>query len=106
VTAVVLANAAPALMPDGRPGGLSGPAIRPLALRCVAEVHDSLPDLDIIGVGGITSADDARAFFAAGAVAIQVGTGLLHDPTTVRRLLAELQGDDHQTDDHQMGAPA
>ena len=100
-SAVVLANAAPALMPDGRPGGLSGPAIRPLALRCVAEVHDALPDVDIIGVGGITSADDARAFFSAGAVAIQVGTGLLHDPTTVRRLLAELRDDDLQR-----GAPA
>jgi len=87
---VVLTNAAPALMPDGRPGGLSGPAIRPLALRCVADVHMALPDLTIIGAGGITGGDDARAFFAAGATAIQVGTGLLHDPTLASRLLREL----------------
>jgi len=87
---VVLTNAAPALMPDGRPGGLSGPAIRPLALRCVAEVHAALPDLAIIGAGGISSGDDARAFLAAGASRIQIGTGLLHDPTLARRLVEEL----------------
>jgi dihydroorotate dehydrogenase (NAD+) catalytic subunit len=61
-----------------------------LALRCVADVHTALPDLTIIGVGGISSADDARAFFAAGASAVQVGTGLLHDPTLAARLLTEL----------------
>ena len=42
---VVVGNALPAGLPDGRPGGLSGPAIRPLALRCVAEVHAHLPDV-------------------------------------------------------------
>ena len=87
--AVVLTNAAPALMPDGRPGGLSGPAIRPLALRCVADVHAALPDLRIIGAGGISSADDVRAFLAAGASAVQIGTGLLHDPTLASRLVQE-----------------
>jgi len=89
-TAVVLTNAAPALMPDGRPGGLSGPAIRPLALRCVADVHAALPDVELVGVGGIASAADARAFLAAGASSVQVGTGLLHDPTLVQRLLDEI----------------
>jgi dihydroorotate dehydrogenase (NAD+) catalytic subunit len=88
--AVVLTNAVPALMPDGRPGGLSGPAIRPLALRCVADVHAALPDVDLIGVGGIASPDDARAFLRAGARAVQVGTGLLHDPTLAARLLDEI----------------
>ena len=87
---VVLINAAPALMPDGRPGGLSGPAIGPLALRCVADVHAALPDLAVIGVGGISSAADARTFLHAGAIGVQVGTGLLHDPTLAARLLEEI----------------
>lgn len=91
--AVVLVNPAPALMPDGRPGGLSGPALRPLALRCVHEVHAALPDLPVIGVGGITDASDARAFLGAGAVAVQIGTALLHDPTTAARIAADLRGD-------------
>jgi dihydroorotate dehydrogenase (NAD+) catalytic subunit len=91
--AVVLGNAVPALMPDGRPAGLSGPAIRPIALRSVADVHAALPDVPLIGAGGITSADDARAFLAAGAIAIQVGTALLHDPTTAQRLVDELGAD-------------
>ena len=91
--AVVVGNALPAGMPDGRPGGLSGPAIRPLALRCVAEVCDHLPGLAVVGCGGIGSADDARSFLAAGAVAVQVGTALLHDPTTVARMIDDLSLD-------------
>lgn len=91
--AVVLVNAAPALMPDGRPGGLSGPALRPIALRCVHDVHEALPELTLVGVGGITGADDAREFLAAGAVAVQIGSGLLHDPTTAARVAAELRSD-------------
>ena len=91
--AVVVGNALPAGMPDGRPGGLSGPAIRPLALRCVAEVRAELPDAEIIGGGGIASAADAREFLAAGAIAVQVGTALLHDPTTVARMIDDLSGD-------------
>jgi len=90
--AVVLTNAVLARMPDGRPGGLTGPAIRPLALRCVADVHHALPDLPVVGVGGIADLDDARAFLAAGATAIQIGTALLHDPTTASRILAGLVG--------------
>jgi dihydroorotate dehydrogenase (NAD+) catalytic subunit len=84
--AIVLTNAVPARMPDGRPGGLTGPAIRPLALRCVADVHQALPDLALIGVGGICTLDDARAFLGAGAIALQIGTALLHDPTTATRI--------------------
>jgi dihydroorotate dehydrogenase (NAD+) catalytic subunit len=89
--AVVVGNAFPAALPDGRPGGLSGPAIRPLALRCVTEVHAALPDAQIVGAGGIGNAADVRSFLAAGATAVQVGTALLHDPTTATRLAAELQ---------------
>lgn len=89
--AVVVGGALPASMPDGRPGGLSGPAIRPLALRCVAEVHAAVPDAQIVGGGGIVTADDARAFLAAGATAVQVGSALLHDPTAATRLAADLE---------------
>jgi dihydroorotate dehydrogenase (NAD+) catalytic subunit len=89
--AVVVGNALPAALPDGRPGGLSGPAIRPLALRCVTEVLNALPDAQVVGAGGISTAEDARSFLDAGATAVQVGTALLHDPTTAARLVAELQ---------------
>lgn len=90
--AVVIGNALPAAMPDGRPAGLSGPAIRPLALRCVAEVCDQLPDAQVVGAGGIAGADDVRSFLAAGATAVQIGTALLHDPTTAARVVADLRG--------------
>jgi dihydroorotate dehydrogenase (NAD+) catalytic subunit len=88
--AVVLGNAQPAAMPDGRPAGLSGPAVRPLALRCVTEVCAALPGAQVVGCGGIATADDARSFLAAGAAAVQLGTALLHDPTTAARVAAEL----------------
>jgi dihydroorotate dehydrogenase (NAD+) catalytic subunit len=89
--AVVVGGAFPATMPDGRAAGLSGPAVRPMALRAVAEVQAALPDAPVVGAGGIRDATDARSFLAAGATAIQVGTALLHDPTTATRLVAELK---------------
>ncbi len=89
-TAVVVGNAVPAAFPDGRSGGLSGPAIAPIALRCVAEVHRALPDLAIIGCGGVHDLRSANAYLDAGATSVQVGTALLHDPTTVARLRADL----------------
>jgi dihydroorotate dehydrogenase (NAD+) catalytic subunit len=89
-TAVVIGNAVPAAMPDGRPGGLTGPAIGPIALRCVAAVTGEFPDVAVIGGGGISTADDARRFLDAGARAVQIGTALLHDPTTVARVRAAL----------------
>jgi dihydroorotate dehydrogenase (NAD+) catalytic subunit len=91
--AVVVGNALPAAMPDGRPGGLSGPAIRPQALRCVTEVVRVHPDLAVVGCGGIMDAADARAFLAAGARAVQVGTALFHDPTTAFRIADDLRED-------------
>jgi len=91
--AVVVGNALPAAMPDGRSAGLSGPAVLPVALRCVAEVCAALPDADVVGVGGISSTADARSFLAAGATAVQVGTALLHDPTTAARVAADLGPD-------------
>ena len=68
-------------------GGLSGPAIKPLALRIVWDVSRALPDLPIIGVGGINDADDALEFLVAGATAIQVGTANFSDPTIAETLL-------------------
>jgi dihydroorotate dehydrogenase (NAD+) catalytic subunit len=88
--ALVVGNALPAALPDGRPGGLSGPAVRPQALRCLAEVCQALPDTPVIGCGGIMDADDARAHLEAGARAVEVGTALFHDPTTAFRLAGEL----------------
>jgi dihydroorotate dehydrogenase (NAD+) catalytic subunit len=71
-------------------GGLSGPAIKPVALRIVWEVARALPALPIIGIGGIATADDALEFLVAGASAIQVGTATFYEPTACERLLDEL----------------
>jgi dihydroorotate dehydrogenase (NAD+) catalytic subunit len=68
-------------------GGLSGPAIKPLALRMVWEVSRALPELPIIGIGGIASADDAMEFLVAGASAVQVGTATFYAPTASERVL-------------------
>ncbi len=92
--AVVVGNALPAAMPDGRPAGLSGPATRPLALRCLVEVAGATSGATVIACGGIATVEDARVALANGASAVQVGTSLLHDPTTAHRLLAGLQEDE------------
>jgi dihydroorotate dehydrogenase (NAD+) catalytic subunit len=68
-------------------GGLSGPAIKPLALRMVWEVATALPDLPIIGIGGIATVDDAMEFLVAGASAVQVGTATFYDPGASDRLV-------------------
>ncbi|OYT31322.1 MAG: dihydroorotate dehydrogenase B catalytic subunit [Thermofilum sp. ex4484_79] len=57
-------------------GGLSGPAIKHVALRCIYELYESFPDKIIIGVGGITSWEDAVEFFLAGASAVQIGSAV------------------------------
>jgi dihydroorotate dehydrogenase (NAD+) catalytic subunit len=71
-------------------GGLSGPAIKPLALRMVWDVARALPNVPIIGIGGISQADDALEFLVAGATAIQVGTATFADPTASETLLDEM----------------
>jgi len=71
-------------------GGLSGPAIRPLAVRMVHEVHKAV-DAPLIGIGGITCLRDALEFFLAGASAVQVGTASYSDPTAAIRLIDDLQ---------------
>ncbi|HEY9473172.1 MAG TPA: dihydroorotate dehydrogenase [Mycobacteriales bacterium] len=72
-------------------GGLSGPAVRPVAVRCVWQVHAALPQLPILGMGGITCGLDALQFVLAGASAVSVGTALFHDPGTPLRVLDELR---------------
>jgi len=67
---------------NGRFGGLSGPAIKPIAIRCVYEIFESL-DIPIIGCGGITRWEDAAEFLMAGASAVQIGTAILYKDLTV-----------------------
>ena len=76
----------------GVTGGLSGPAIRPVAVRCVWQVHAALPDVPILGAGGITSGLDALQFVLAGASAVSVGTAVFGDPSAPARVLGELRG--------------
>ncbi len=71
-------------------GGLSGPAVKPVALRCVWQVHAALPDVPILGMGGIRSGLDALEFLLAGASAVSVGTVTFHDPAAPARVQAEL----------------
>jgi dihydroorotate dehydrogenase (NAD+) catalytic subunit len=74
----------------GVTGGLSGPAIRPVAVRCVWQVHRALPDVPLLGMGGIRTGTDALEFLLAGASAVSVGTVVFSDPTAPVRVLAEL----------------
>jgi dihydroorotate dehydrogenase (NAD+) catalytic subunit len=75
-----------------RGGGVSGPAIHPIAVRAVFDVHRALPDLPIVGVGGVTSGAEAAELLLAGASAVQVGTATFADPRAPHRVLRELQG--------------
>lgn len=70
-------------------GGLSGPAIKPLALRMVWQVAKKVK-IPIIGVGGISSIDDVMEFLVAGATAVQIGTANFYDPTLATRLVDQL----------------
>ena len=71
---------------SGKTGGLSGPAIRPVAVRCVYQIRRTLPNIPIIGMGGIRNGRDAIEFFAAGANAISVGTTVFNDPEACVRI--------------------
>jgi len=74
----------------GATGGLSGPAIRPIALRMVWEVAQAVT-LPIIGIGGIMTGDDAVEFLLAGASAVQVGTANFLDPSAPLKVLAGIE---------------
>ncbi len=70
-------------------GGLSGPAIKPIALRCVYQVASQV-GVPVIGVGGIANIDDMMEFLVAGASAIQIGTANYYDPLVSLKLIREL----------------
>lgn len=70
-------------------GGLSGPAIKPVALRMVYQVAQAV-DVPVIGVGGIQSLDDVMDFLVAGASAVQIGTASFYNPGLAPRLVGEL----------------
>jgi dihydroorotate dehydrogenase (NAD+) catalytic subunit len=71
-------------------GGLSGPAIRPIAIRMVWQVYQAVK-IPIIGIGGITSVEDALEFFLAGASAVQVGTANFVDIETPIKIIEGLK---------------
>ncbi len=70
-------------------GGLSGPAIKPLALRIVWQVAQAVKT-PIIGIGGIQSIDDVMEFLVCGATAVQIGTANFYNPTLAANLVDEL----------------
>jgi dihydroorotate dehydrogenase (NAD+) catalytic subunit len=72
-------------------GGLSGPAIKPLALRMVFQVARALPGVPLMGIGGISDLSDVLEFLAAGASAVQIGTANFRDPGVCGRLVDELE---------------
>lgn len=86
--AVDPATLRPALAAGG--GGLSGRGIHPVAVRTVHDVHAALPDLPIVGVGGVASGWDAVELMLVGASAVQVGTASFADPSACSRVLAEM----------------
>ncbi|MEV4561288.1 dihydroorotate dehydrogenase [Kitasatospora sp. NPDC049285] len=79
-------------------GGLSGPALRPIAVRCVYQVHAAMragrmPAVPILAMGGVRTGRDALEFTLAGASGVAVGSALLHDPTAPLRILDELRAE-------------
>ena len=74
----------------GVTGGLSGRAVKPVAVRCIWQVHAALPEVPILGMGGVASGRDALELVLAGASAVSVGTAIFHDPSAPVRVLAEL----------------
>jgi dihydroorotate dehydrogenase (NAD+) catalytic subunit len=71
-------------------GGLSGPAVKPVALRIVYEVSQAV-SIPVVAIGGVTELADVLDFLAVGAVAVQVGTAIFADPTLPVRLVDELE---------------
>jgi dihydroorotate dehydrogenase (NAD+) catalytic subunit len=70
-------------------GGLSGPAIKPLALRIVWQVSQQVK-IPIIGIGGIQSIDDVMEFLLVGATAVQIGTANFYNPGLANQIIREL----------------
>lgn len=75
----------------GKTGGLSGPAIRPIAIRAVYQVHEALPHIPILGMGGISSGRDAFEMILAGASGVSIGTASFGNPTAIISIQDELK---------------
>ena len=73
-----------------RSGGLSGPAIRPIAVRAIYQVHAAIPKVPILGMGGVTSGRDALELVFAGASGISIGTATFGNPTAAMKVKNEL----------------
>ncbi|MFY9587747.1 MAG: dihydroorotate dehydrogenase [Actinomycetota bacterium] len=67
-------------------GGLSGPAIRPVAVRCIWQVHSAMPHVPIIGMGGVAAGEHAIELVLAGATAVAVGTANFYDPRAAAKV--------------------
>lgn len=74
----------------GMVGGYSGPPLKPLAMRCVAEVSRALPEVPIVGCGGVVSGADAVEYMMAGAAAVAIGSVHFSEPRAARRIDREL----------------
>jgi dihydroorotate dehydrogenase (NAD+) catalytic subunit len=74
----------------GLTGGLSGPAIRPIAVRAIYQVHKALPNVPILGMGGVASGRDALELVLAGASGISVGTATFGNPNAAMQIKSEL----------------
>ena len=78
-------------MLGGRTGGLSGPAIRPIAVRAVYQVHAAMPQVPILGMGGVASGKDALEMILAGASGVSIGTASFGNPTAIMKIQNELK---------------
>lgn len=76
---------------SGYVGGYSGPPLKPIALRCVAEIRAGHPDLPIVGCGGVSGGTDVVEYLMAGASAVEIGTVHFAEPKAGRRILDELR---------------
>ena len=74
----------------GKTGGLSGPAIRPISVRAIYQVHEAFPKLPILGMGGVSSGRDALELILAGASGISIGTASFGDPSAITSIQKEL----------------
>lgn len=75
----------------GKTGGLSGPAIKPIAIRAVFQVHEKLPHVPILGMGGISNGGDALEIILAGASGVSIGTASFGNPTALMSIQSELK---------------
>ena len=99
---VTVVNTMPGFLADaqGQPllghgtGGMSGPALLPIGVQAVRRIRERVPELTIIGVGGVRSGADARQYLRAGAALVAIGTAALADPRLPERVVTELETQD------------